>query len=71
MTVESATAAAARLGRRAAQLDRPVTDCPYDPAGDPQQRAAAYVWVRTYLHWHPTPGAVNYQGEDNAGGRGQ
>ncbi|MEW1843148.1 Rmf/CrpP family protein [Nonomuraea angiospora] len=39
--------------RWAATHDRPITECPYDPAGDARARALALLWVRTYRRYRP------------------
>lgn len=45
-------AAATRMGRRAAEAGRPVTECPYSANGDGDQRALARRWVHGYLGSH-------------------
>ncbi|SDL73413.1 hypothetical protein SAMN05421874_12831 [Nonomuraea maritima] len=40
--------AAVTTARWAALTRRPVTECPYNPAGDARQRALAFLWVRIY-----------------------
>lgn len=45
--------AAITTARWAAQRSRPITECPYDPAGDARSRALAVLWVRTYRRYRP------------------
>ncbi|GAB2918646.1 hypothetical protein ACFMQL_20515 [Nonomuraea fastidiosa] len=45
--------AAVTTARWAATNRRPITDCPYDPAGDARQRALALLWVRVYRRNRP------------------
>lgn len=40
--------AAVTTARWAALSRRPITECPYDPAGDGRNRALALLWVRIY-----------------------
>ncbi|MEV6154923.1 Rmf/CrpP family protein [Nonomuraea sp. NPDC052129] len=40
--------AAITTARYAALRRMPITDCPYDPAGDARSRALALLWVRIY-----------------------
>jgi hypothetical protein len=59
-----ATDTARKLGARAAQQDRPMTDCPYDQ-NTPGGRAAARAWVSGYLRWKPdTAAAVTFDDDD-------
>lgn len=59
-------AAARRLGKTAARLGKPVTACPYDPGGTPDEAAAARAWMNAYLHWRPPAiGAVDYDGDED------
>lgn len=62
--VDKVAERAAKLGKFAAQRDKPLTACPYDPAGSPQQRVAAAAWVRAWHHWHPTPGLIDHGTDD-------
>ncbi|MEU7855253.1 hypothetical protein [Nonomuraea sp. NPDC049141] len=45
--------AAITTARWAVTRDRPITECPYDPAGDARNRALALLWVRTYRSYLP------------------
>ncbi|MEV1003410.1 hypothetical protein [Nonomuraea sp. NPDC050202] len=45
--------AAITTARWAALHARPVTDCPYDPAGDARARALAVLWLRIYRRYRP------------------
>lgn len=40
-------------GRFAGERGKPVTDCPYEVAGTPVQRALANAWMREYLRANP------------------
>lgn len=56
-------ARARAAGAYAARRDRPITACPYDPAGDPRQKVLALAFVRGYRHKRP-PTSVDYNGDD-------
>jgi hypothetical protein len=52
---------AATTGARfAARRGAPVTNCPYDPAGDDRNRALALLWITVYRRYRPA--AVDYSG---------
>ena len=54
--------AADLLGRQFAKAGRPITDCPFDPNGSPEQQAKALRFVQGYLAAKPSIG-VNYDSE--------
>lgn len=50
------------VGRFAGRRGMPVTGCPFDAAGDAEQRTLAAAWVRGYLTARPPrPGQVLYE----------
>jgi hypothetical protein len=47
--VKSSMRAADLLGRKYAQAGKPITDCPFDANGTPEQRAKALRFIQGYV----------------------
>lgn len=47
--MKPAMRAADLLGRKYAQANRPITDCPFDANGTPEQRAKALRFIQGYV----------------------
>lgn len=52
--MKPAMKAADLLGRMYAREGRPITDCPFDPNGTPEQRAKALRFVQGYVSGNPS-----------------
>lgn len=62
MTDRADVARAMREGSEAGAAGRPASECPYDPAGEDDERLLATLWLR--MHRRHVPFPVDFTTDD-------